>query len=485
MEPKNFNEAIKDDHWDKAMNEELDQIEKNNTWEMVQRPEGKNVIGSKWIFKNKLNEQGQVIKNKARLVYKGYAQIEGLYFDETFMPVAILEAIRMFLAYACHKRFKVYQMDVKSAFLNGDLSEEVYMEQPEGFKLSDKPNLVCKLKKALYGLKQAPQAWYHRLDTYLKDKGFMRGKTDNNLYIKTENNDLLIILVYVDDIIFGCNKDSLVQWFASAMESEFEMSMIGELPFFLGLQITQRPEGMFISQEKYLREMLKRFQMEDSKPVGTPMVTGCKLSKDDDSPDVDQSSYRSMIGSLLYITTSRPDIMHTVGMVGRYQAAPKQSHLQAVKRIFKYLKGTMTYGMWYPRNQNFQLTAYLDADWANCVDGRKCTSGRAFFLGDSLVAWLSKKKGSISLSTTEAEYIVVATCCTQILWMIQTLADMKVTYTDPIPIHCDNTSAISVSKNPILHSKTKNIPIKYHFLREQVTNRIVQLELYSFHRTYC
>jgi hypothetical protein len=238
LEPKNFNETNKDDHWDKAMNEELDQIEKNNTWEMVQRPEGKNVIGSKWIFKNKLNEKGQVVRNKQRLVCKGYAQIEGLDFDETFVPVASLEAIRMFLAYACHKRFKFYQMDVKLAFLNGDLSEEVYMEQPKGFKLLDNHDLVCKLKKDLYGLKQAPRAQYHRMDTYLKNRGFKRGIADNNLYIKTEDNDLLIVLVYVDNIIFGCNKDSLVQWFAPAMESEFEMSMIGELSFFLGLQIT-------------------------------------------------------------------------------------------------------------------------------------------------------------------------------------------------------------------------------------------------------
>jgi uncharacterized membrane protein YciS (DUF1049 family) len=362
LELKNFNEASKDDHWVKAMNDELDQIEKNNTWEMVHRLEGKNIIGSKWIFKNKLNEQGQVVKNKVSLVCKGYAQIEGLDFDETFAPVARLEAIGIFLAYACHKRFKVYQMDVKSAFLNGDLNEEVYMEQLEGFELYDNPDLVCKLKKALYGLKQAPRAWYHRLDTYLKDKGFKRGTIDNNLYIKTEDNDLLIMLVYVDDIIFGCNNDSLVKWFSSAMESEFEMSMICELSFFLGLQITQRSEGMFISQEKYLREMLKRFQIEDYKPVGTPMVTGCKLSKDDDSPDVDQSSYRSMIGILLYITTSCPDIMHVVGMVGRYQFAPKQNHLQVVKRIFRYLKETMTHGLWYPRNHNFQLTAYSDAD---------------------------------------------------------------------------------------------------------------------------
>jgi hypothetical protein len=221
--------------------------------------------------------------------------------------------------------------------------------------------------------------------------------------------------------------------------------------------------------------MLKKFQMEDSYPIGTPMVVGCKLSKDDISSDVDQRTYRSMIGSLLYIASSRPDIMQAVGMVGRYQSSPKQSHLIVVKRIFKYLKGTMTYGLWYPINQNFQLTTYSDVDWENCVDERKITSGGESFLGDSLVAWLSKKQGSTSLSTTEEKYIVAATCCTQILWMIQTLADLKVTYTDPIPLHCDNTSAINLSKNPVFHSKSKNRPIKYHFIREQVTNRIVQV----------
>jgi hypothetical protein len=221
--------------------------------------------------------------------------------------------------------------------------------------------------------------------------------------------------------------------------------------------------------------MLKMFQMEYSKPMSTPMVTGCKLSKDDDSPDVDHSSYRSMIGNLLYITASRLDIMHVVGMVGRYQAAPKQSHLLAVKRIFRYLKGTMDYGLWYPKNHNFPLSVYSDVDWANYVDERKITSGGAFFLGDSLVSWLSKKQGSISLSTIEDEYIVAATCCTQVLWMIQTLANLEVKCTASIPIHCDNTSAISLSKNHVFHSKTKHIPIKYHFLREQVTNTVVSL----------
>jgi hypothetical protein len=205
---------------------------------------------------------------------------------------------------------------------------------------------------------------------------------------------------------------------------------------------------------------LKRFQMEDSKPVGTPMVTGCKLRKDDDSPDVDQSSYSSLIGNLMYITTSRLDIMHAIGMVGRYQYAPKQSHFLVVKRIFRYLKEIMNYGLWYPKNQNFQLSVYSNVDWANCMDERKITSGGAFFLGDPLVAWLSKKKGSISLSIIEVEYIVAPTYCTQALWMIQTLADLEVKYVVLIPIHCDNTSVVIVSKNPVFHSKTKHIPIK-------------------------
>jgi hypothetical protein len=340
------------------------------------------------------------------------------------------------------------------------------MEKTEGFELSYNPDFVCKLKKALYGLKQDPRAWYYRLVKYLQDKGFKRGTIDNNIYIKMKGNDFLIVLVYVDDIIFESNNVSLVQWFASAMQSEFEMSMIGELSFFLGLQITQRSEGIFLSQEKYLREILKRFQMEDSTPMSTPMVTGCKLSKDDDSPDVDQSSYRSMIGSLLYITKSRLDIMHVVGMVGRYQSAPKHSHLIAVKIIFKYLKGTMNYGLWYPRNHNFQLSVYSDVDWVNYMDERKNTSGGEFFLGDSLVAWLSKKQGYVSLSTREVEYNAASTFCTQVLWMIHTLAELGGKVYSLIPIHCDNTSTISVSKNPIFHSKTKHIPIKYHFLRE-------------------
>jgi hypothetical protein len=260
------------------------------------------------------------------------------------------------------------------------------------------------------------------------------------------------------------------------MQNEFEMSLLGELSFFLGLQIHQSNQGIFISQTKYIREMLKRFGMEDCKPVITPMQTSCKLSKDDDSKSTDQRQYRSMIGNLLYVTTSRPDVMQAVGQVAWFQAAPKESHVLAVKRIFRYLKGTEEFGLWYPKGKDLSLIAYTDADWVGCIDDRRSTSGATFYLGECLVSWLRKKQSSISLSTIEAEYIAATTCCTQVLWMKQTLIDIQVEYDEPIPIYCDNTSAISISKNPVMHSKTKHIPIKYHFLWEQVAEKNIRVE---------
>jgi hypothetical protein len=266
---------------------------------LVPRPKNKNVIDTKWVFRNKLNEDGQVTRNKATLVCKGYAQIEGIEFEETFAPVARMEENHLLLAYACSKNVKVYQMDVKSTFLNGELEEEVYIEQTEGFQLSENTDYVCKLKKALYGLKQARRAWYSRLDKYFQQAGFRNGSVDNNLYIKVSQGNILLIEVYVDDIIFGSDDDRLSQKLAKDMQNEFEMSLLGELSFFLGLQICQRNQGIFISQTKYIREMLKRFRMEDCKLVITPMQTSCKLRKYDDSKSTDQGKYRSMIGSLL------------------------------------------------------------------------------------------------------------------------------------------------------------------------------------------
>jgi hypothetical protein len=244
---------------------------------------------------------------------------------------------------------------------------------------------------------------------------FRKGSADNNLYIKVSQGNILLIEVYVDDIIFGSDDDRLSQKFAKDMQNEFEMSLLGELSFFLGLQIRQRNQGIFISQTKYIIEMLNRFGMEDCKPVITPMQTSCKLRKDDDSKHTDQRQYRSMIGSLLYVTTSRLDVMQVVGQVAKFQAAPKESHVLAVKRIFRYLKGTEEFGLWYPKGKDLSLIAYTD--WASCINDRKSTSGATFYLGECLVSWLSKKQSSVSLSTAEAKYIAATTCCTQVIWM--------------------------------------------------------------------
>lgn len=286
-----------------------------------------------------------MVRNKARLVAKGFNQEEGIDYEETFTPVARLEAIRMLLAYASSNNFKLFQMDVKSTFLNGFISEEVYVEQPPGFENNSLPNHVFRLTKALYGLKQAPRAWYERLSSFLIKNNFTKGKVDTKLFIKNFENNFLIVQIYVDDIIFGSTNESLYESFAKTMSLEFEMSLMGELTFFLGLQIKQLSNDIFISQTKYAMNLLKKFNMNNSKAINTPMSTSTKLEIDESGESFDQKTYRGMIGSLLYLTTTRPDIMFSVGLCARFQSNPKISHLKAVKRILRYLNSTTNLGL--------------------------------------------------------------------------------------------------------------------------------------------
>ena len=349
IEPSCIEEAETDPNWMLAMQEELNQFERNNVWTLVSRPRDHPIIGTKWVFRNKLDESENIIRNKARLVAKGYNQQEGIDFDETYAPVARLEAIRLLLAFACYMDFKLFQMDVKSAFLNGHLSENIFVEQPPGFENHSHIDYVYKLNKALYGLKQAPRAWYERLSKFLIENHFVRESVDTTLFIKRKNQDILVVQIYVDDIIFGATNELFCQEFAKLMQGEFEMSMMGELTFFLGLQIKQTQEGIFINQAKYVKELLKKFGMESSKEIGTPMNPTCKLDKDEEGKSIDQKLYRGMIGSLLYLTASRPDILLSVCICARFQSNPKESHLLTVKRIIRYLKGTINLGLWYSK----------------------------------------------------------------------------------------------------------------------------------------
>jgi hypothetical protein len=397
-----------------ALQEELNNFTRNEVRYLVPRP-NQNVVGTKWVFRNKQDEHGVVTRNKARLVAKGYSQVKGLEFDETYALVAMLESIRILLAYATYHGFKLYQMYMKSAFLNGHIKEEVYVEQPPGFEDSEYPSHVYKLSKALYGLKQAPRAWYECLRDFLITNGFKVGKAYPNLFTKMIAKDLFICQIYVDDIIFGSTNKSSCEEFSSIMIQKFEMSMMGELKYFLRFQIKQLQEGTFICQTKYIQDILKKFGMKNAKPIKLPMGTNGHLDLDTGGKSVDQKVYRSMIGSLLYLCASQPDIMLSVCMCARFQANPKEVHLRVVKRIMRYLVYTHKFGLWYPKGSTFDLIGYSDADYAGCKIDRKSTSETCQFLGRSLVSWASKKQNSVALSTAEAEYIAVEHCCAQLL----------------------------------------------------------------------
>ncbi|GJS08130.1 retrovirus-related pol polyprotein from transposon TNT 1-94 [Tanacetum coccineum] len=474
VEPKNIKEAMADSAWIEAMQDELHQFDRLKVWELVDKPFGKMVIKLKWLWKNKKDEDQTVIRNKARLVAKGYAQEEGVDFEESFAPVARLEAVRIFVAHAAHKSFPIYQMDVKMAFLNGPLKEEVYVAQPEGFVDPDHPEKVYLLRKALYGLKQAPRAWYDELSNFLMSKGFTKGTIDPTLFKIKYGEDILLVQIYVDDIIFGSTNPKYSKRFEKLMHSRFEMSLMGEMKFFLGLQIHQSPKGIFINQAKYALEILKKHNMDNCHSIGTPLATKPKLDVDLSGEPVDQSDYRSKIGSLMYLTSSRPDLVQAVCYCARYQARPTQKHLKEVKRIFKYLKGTINMGLWYPKDSGFELTAFSDADHAGCLDTRKSTSGGIQFLGDKLVSWMSKKQNCTAMSSAEAEYVALSASCAQVMWMRTQLQDYGFNY-NKIPLYCDSQSAIAISCNPVQHSRTKHIHTRYHFIKEQVENGIIEL----------
>ncbi|GJV08083.1 retrovirus-related pol polyprotein from transposon TNT 1-94 [Tanacetum coccineum] len=366
-EPKNIKKAMANFAWIEAMQEELHQFDRLQVWELVDKPFGKTVIKLKWLWKNKKDEDQIVIRNKERLLAKVYAHEEGIDFEESFAPVAHLEAVRIFVAYAAHKSFPIYQMDVKTKFLNSPLKEEVYVAQPGGFVDPDHPEKVSRLRKALYGLKQAPRAY-----------------------------------------------------------------------------------------------------------IGIPMATKPKLDADLSGKLVDQTDYHSKIGSLIYLTSSRPDIVQAVCYCARYQARPTEKHLKEVKRIFRYLRGTINTGLWYPKDSGFELTAFSDADHAGCIDTRKSTSGGIQFLGDKLVSWMSKKQDCTTLSSAEAEYVALSASCAQVMWMRTQLKDYGFNY-NKIPLYCDSQSAIAISCNPVQHSRTKHIHTRCHFIKEQIENGIIEL----------
>nr|GEY25720.1 hypothetical protein [Tanacetum cinerariifolium] len=423
---QNVKEAMTDPVWIDSMQEELLQFKRLDVWVLVPAADNISPLTLKWLFKNKHDEEQTVIRNKSRLVVRGVSNGR------------------------------------ETAFLHGSLKEDVYVCQPEGFIDADHPSHVYKLKKTLYGLKQAPKAWYDELSTFLLQNHFFKGTIDPTLFIRHFHDDILVVQAYVDDIIFGSTHPRYIQLFLDLMKGRFEMSMMGEMMFFLSLQVNQSPCGIFINQSKYVLKILKKYGMESCDLVGTPMEIKDKLDLDQNGTPVDATKYRSMIGALMYLTSSRPKIVHATCLCARYQAKPTEKHLKEVKMIFCYLQGTVNTGLWYTKDSGFELTGFSDADYAGCKDTFKSTSG------EKLVSWSLKKQDCTALSTTEAEYVSLSACCAQVLWMRTQLTDYGFHF-NKIPIYCDSKSAIAISCNPTEYQLadlfTKALPVdRFNYL---------------------
>ncbi|CAL5403595.1 unnamed protein product [Camellia sinensis] len=384
-EPAGFEEAKNDQKWMEAMKEEMRMIEKNHTWELMEKPQNRKIIGVKWVFRTKLNADGSVKKYKARLVVKGYAQIYGVDFSETFAPVARLDTIRLLLAIAAQKDWKIYQLDVKSVFLNGFLQEEIYVEQPEGFVIQGHEDKVYLLKKALYGLKQAPRAWYSRIDSHLLSLGFVKSLSEFTLYVK-EATDLIVVSVYVDDLLITGSNEDLIKEFKAEMLKVFEMTDLGLMSYFLGMEVKQR------QHEKE------------------------KFSKDDGVDKVDEGLYRSLTGCLMYLTATRPNIMHAVSLLSRFMHCASEVHFQAAKRILRYIKGTVNYGIKFTHCSDFKFHGFFNSDWGGSIDDMRSTTGFCFSFGSGMFSWCSRKQEIIAQSTAEAEYVAATAAVNQALW---------------------------------------------------------------------
>ncbi len=467
-DPVTYEQAMSSpDHvkWLEAMNDELLSLKKNSTYDLVKLPYGKRCISCRWVFRIKKNVDGSIDKFKARLVAKGYSQKSGVDYFETFSPVARYDSIRAILAISSAKQMHLLQFDVKTAFLYGELEEEIYMNQPPGFE--DGTDKVCKLKRGLYGLKQAPRQWNIKVVDFFKKHGFQQSQADQCIFTKFTNG-LTIVVIYVDDgLVSSTNKQELLNLVRDLSET-FEMKF-HKPQIFVGMEITQSNDRSIIKikQTGYIKELLKRFKMEDCKPVATPGDPGTKLLASKDGPD-DTIPYQEAVGALLYLSIiSRPDITYNVNKASQFNACYNASHWQAIKRILRYLSGTRDIGITFGAdNSNFDLIGYCDADYAADIDTRKSTSGFLCCLGNSPVSWASRLQRSVAQSTTEAEYMAIADCAKDVLWFQQLFKDLQITINKPIVIFSDNQGAILLTRNSVFHKRTKHIDVRYHFIRD-------------------
>ena len=456
------------------MNMEMEALEKNKTWELVKLPEGKKPVGCKWVYTVKYKADGSIERYKARLVAKGYTQTYGIDYLETFAPVAKMNTVRLLLSLAANYGWDLQQFDVKNAFLHGELDEEIYMEVPPGFEKKLAARTVCKLKKALYGLKQSPRAWFGRFARVMLHKGYKQSQGDHTLFIKhSPSGGVTALLVYVDDIIVTGDDVKEKQALRQYLAKEFEIKELGRLKYFLGIEVAHSREGIFISQQKYVTDLLKETGKTACRPANTPMDPNLKLGKAEEDAAVDKEMYQRLVGRLIYLSHTRPDIAYAVGLLSQFMHNPKEVHLQAAYRILQYLKGTPGKGILFRRNGGLVLEAYTDANFAASIDDRRSTSGYCTFLGGNLVTWKSKKQSVVARSSAEAEFRAMAQGVCELLWLKIILEDLKIKWDGPMRLYCDNKAAISIAHNPVQHDRTKHIEIDRHFIKEKLESRLI------------
>ncbi|KAG7560507.1 Retrotransposon gag domain [Arabidopsis thaliana x Arabidopsis arenosa] len=478
-EPSTYAEAKELLVWCGAMDEEVDALEGTDTWTICTLPPDKTPIGCKWIFKVKFNSDGTVERYKARLVAKGYTQKEGVDFNETFSPVVKLTSVKFILAISAIHGFSLSQLDISNAFLNGDLDEEIYMRLPPGYadRQGDSlpPNAVCRLNKSLYGLKQASRQWFLKFSQTLLSLGFTQTYADHTCFLKITDTLFLCVLVYVDDIIISSNNDSEVDLLKSQLKSFFKLRDLGALKYFLGLEIARSAEGIHICQRKYALDLLDSAGLLGCKPSSIPMDPHVKFAKDRGGELVDAEAYRRLIGKLMYLQITRPDITFAVNKLSQFAQAPRKAHQHAVYKILHYIKGTIGQGLFYSAKSEMQLQMFADADYDSCLDTRRSTSGFCLFLGSSLISWKSKKQPIVSKSSAEAEYRSMSMATDELVWLTNFLQELKVKLSKPTLLFCDNTAAIHIANNPVFHERTKHIEKDCHSVRERLLAGLFQL----------
>lgn len=470
--------------WKVAMCDEYDSLIENQTWSLVDLPNGRKPINNKWVFKTKTDSDGKIMRFKARLVAKGCSQREGIDYDETFSPVVRYASIRFLVSLAAKLNLDVEQMDAVTAFLQGDIEEEIYMKQPECF--DDQSGRVCLLKKAVYGLKQASRQWNIKLNEVLLRSGYTRSAMDPCIYSRTENQSLVYVAVYVDDLLIFSNNNDWKETLKDDLKRNFKMKDLGQANSCVGIRITRnRNEGkIFLDQKKYIEEILAKFRMQDCNPVKTPSDPNQKLTKtmspqsDEEANEMSNVPYQEAVGSILYLAQcTRPDISFAIANVSKFNQNPGRAHWNAVKRIFRYLKGTMDYKLEYSAGANSNIIGYSDADWAADTDDRKSCTGYVFKLQGGAISWASKKQHTVALSSTEAEYMALAAACQEAAWLRQLKKTLEASTKDePTTIYCDNRSALNLANMDAYRVRTKHIDIRHHFVRNKVIEGEVRVE---------